>query len=104
VIWFIMIDWLGVATNGLWLLGLAVSLAVFTYADWSVAYRSWETRYRLRDMWGQAAVRRLFWGSLMLFCVGVALSGGRWWERILWGVLAVMAVAEAWRARRLLRS
>ena len=97
-----MIDWLGVGTNGLWLLGLAFSLAVFTCADWHAAYRSRESGRRLRDVFGQAIVRRSLWIGMTLFCMGVALSGGRWWERALWGVLAVMAAVEAWRAHRIL--
>jgi len=98
VIWFIMIDWLGVATNGLWLLGLAISLAVFSYADWN----AYNTHRQLRDVLGQTAFRRSLWIGWTLFCMGVALSGGRWWERALWGVLAVMAALEVWRARHII--
>jgi hypothetical protein len=94
-----MIDWVGVGTNSLWLLGLAVGLAVFSYADWSAH----DTHQRLRDVFGQAALRVPLWSGLILFCVGVALSGGRWWERALWGILAVMAAAEVWRAGRTLK-
>jgi hypothetical protein len=89
-----MVDWLGVATNGVWILGLALALAVLSYADWSAH----TTRQRLRVVLGRAAFRMALWSGLTLFCVGVALSGGRWWERALWGVLAVTAVVEAWRA------
>ena len=92
-----MVDWLGVATNSVWILGLALVLAVLSYADWSAHM----TRQRLREVLGQAAFRVTLWSGLTLFCVGVALSGGRWWERALWGVLAVMAAVEVWRARRI---
>jgi hypothetical protein len=95
-----MVDWLGVATNSVWILGLALVLAVLSYADWS----AYTTRQRLRVVLGRAAFRMALWSGLTLFCAGVALSGGRWWERILWGVLAAKAVAEVWRARHLLRS
>ena len=95
-----MVEWLGVATNSVWILGLALVLAVLSYADWSAH----TTRQRLREVLGRAAFRVALWSGLTCFCAGVALSGGRWWERILWGVLAVMALAEVWRARRLLRS
>jgi len=47
---------------------------------------------------GQPAFRAMLWSGLTLFCVGVALSGGRWWGRILWGVLAIMATVEVGRA------
>ncbi len=91
-----MIDWIGIATNSGWIVGLAIDLAVLSYADW----KSHHIGQRLRDALGQAAIRFPLWGGLTLFCLGVALSGGRWWERLLWGVLAVMALAEAWRAGR----
>ena len=96
-----MIDWMGVATNSLWLLGLAVALAVFSYADWDAQH----TRRRRCDVLGQVTFHLLLWSGLTLFCVGVALAmrGGRWWERLLWGVLAVMAAVEVWRAGRAVR-
>jgi hypothetical protein len=92
-----MIDWIGVATNSLWLLGLAVCLAVLSYADWNAHSAS----RRPRDVLGQPAFHLALWSGLTLFCIGVALSGGRWWERILWGVLTVMAVVEVWQAGRI---
>jgi len=93
-----MVDWLGVATNSLWILGLTLVLAVLSYADWSAH----TTRQRIRVVLGQVTFRRSLWIGLTLFCVGVALSGGRWWERALWGVLAVMAAIEVWRARHVI--
>jgi hypothetical protein len=90
-----MVDWLGVATNSLWILGLALVLAVLSYADWSAH----TAHQRRRVVLGRAAFRMALWSGLTLFGVGVALSGGRWWERALWGVLAVMAAVEVWRAR-----
>jgi hypothetical protein len=91
-----MIDWVGVATNSLWLLGLAVCLAVISYADWNAH----SDHRRLYDVLQQPTFRLPLWSGLTLFCTGVALSGGRWWERALWGVLTVMATAEVWRAGR----
>jgi membrane protein implicated in regulation of membrane protease activity len=90
-----MVDWLGVATNSVWILGLALVLAVLSYADWSAH----TTRQRLREVLGQAAFRVALWSGLTLFCAGVAFSGGCWWEGVLWGVLAVMAAVKVWRAR-----
>ncbi len=97
-----MIDWIGVITNGTWILGLAIIVATLSYADWLAMLRSRASRARMRDVLGQAAFRIALWSGLTLFCVGVALAGGRWWERILWGVLALMSAVEVWQAGRAL--
>jgi hypothetical protein len=99
-----MIDWMGLTTNGIWILGLAIIVATLSYADWLAMLRSRTSRARMRDVLGQAAFRIALWSGLTLFCVGVALAGGRGWERILWGVLAVMSVVEVWQAGRALRT
>lgn len=95
-----MIDWAGVIVNSSWLLGLAVCLTAVSYADWQ-AHRA---RCRLREVMGRPAFQLALWTGLTLFCVGVALSDGRWWERILWGALAVMAALEIGRAGRAMRT
>jgi hypothetical protein len=97
-----MIDWIGIITNGTWILGLSIVIATWSYADWFAALCSRASRTRMREVLGQAAFRIALWSGLTLFCVGVALAGGRWWERILWGVLAAMSAVEVWQARRAL--
>jgi hypothetical protein len=91
-----MIDWIGVITNAVWLLGLSVVLAALSYADWS-AHRAGR---RFRAVAGQPVFHALVWSGLTLFCAGVALAGGRWWERVLWGALAVMAAVDVWQSAR----
>ena len=95
-----MIDWSGVITNSVWLTGLAACLAAISYADWQAHL----SQRRLRAVLGQAVFQLALWVGLTLFCVGVALSGGRWWERILWSLLAVMALVEMWRAGQAMRA
>jgi hypothetical protein len=39
---------------------------------------------------------------MFLFCLGVLLSSQAWWERVLWGLLAVLFAGQAfwsWRDR-----
>jgi len=91
-----MIDWVGVATNSLWLLGLAICLAVLSYADWNAR----NVGGRLREVLAQPSFHLTLWSGLTFFCLGVVLSGGRWWERILWGVLVLMSAVEVWQAGR----
>jgi len=91
-----MIDWMGVVTNAAWLFGLAVVLAALSYADWNAHHAG----RRFCDVLGQPVFHMAVWSGLTLFCMGVGFSGGRWWERILWGVLAILAVVEVWQSAR----
>ena len=99
-----MIDWIGIVVNGVWIFGLAVIVATLGYADWFATFHSHASRTRMRDVLRQTAFRIALWSGLALFCVGVALSGGRWWERVLWGVLAIMSAVEVWQAGRALHT
>lgn len=93
-----MIDWTYVGTNGLWILGLSIILAAFSYHDW-LAH---ETGQRRRDLFKRPSWRLPFSTGMILFCLGLGL--GRqlaWWERMFWGALAFSFV---WRLGRQLRS
>ncbi len=91
-----MIDWLGVLTNGLWIVGLAALLATVSYYEY-IASQQGKPRHIVFG-----APRVVFYLSLAmtLFCLGVALSGGRWWERIAWGILALLFAWQAWQKYR----
>lgn len=81
-----MIDWAYVATNSLWILGLSIILAAFSYHDWLVH----ETRRRRRDLFRTASWRLPVSTGMMLFCLGLGLGRDvEWWERTLWGSLVV---------------
>ena len=86
-----MIDWMYVATNSLWILGLSIVLAAFSYHDW-LAH---ETGQRRRDLFERASWRLPFSTGMVLFCLGLGL-GRRlaWWERMLWGALAISFVCQ----------
>ncbi len=90
------IDWFGVFSNGLWILGLAVALAAVSYADWR--RRLNEPRLSLRQALGQPAFQAawslgllLFCAGLglLLFCAGLALTSDVWWQTIAWAALAL---------------
>ncbi len=90
------VDWLGLVTNAVWLIGLAVGLATFSYADW----KAHASGRRLREALNERRVSAALWSGGTLFCVGLALAGGQWWERLAWGVLALGAAAQSWQAGR----
>ena len=76
-----MIDWYIVATNGLWIAGLAMILAACSYHDWIAR----ETRRRRRDLFKQRSWQVPWMCGMCLTCVGWGLSqASRWWEPVVW--------------------
>ena len=90
-----MMDWLGVVTNGLWVLGLAGMLAALSYFDYYAKIRDQPVRRVLK---APMFVRPFSWAGL-IFCVGMATSGGSWWQRVAWVVLAVLFAMQVWQSR-----
>jgi putative inorganic carbon (HCO3(-)) transporter len=80
-----MIDWGKVASNGIWLLGLAILLAGAGFADYA--------------RWGRGVPRRVAWQAFVsgtwsrtgtiLFAVGMALTAASLIESALWGLLGL---------------
>ena len=95
---FSLIDWWLVASSALWIMGLSVLLAAFSYHDW-LAH---ETGRRLRDQFKTRTWRIPFSLGMALFCTGLAATrGAAWWERLLWGALAL---SFGWQLTQHLRS
>lgn len=86
-----LIDWVGVARNGLWILGLSIALAAFSYTVWLAPQRRTSLRRALN--WGGFSVP--FALGLLLFAAGLAWGATAAWERVAW---IVLAVAFAWQA------
>jgi multisubunit Na+/H+ antiporter MnhB subunit len=84
------LDWAGLASNGVWVLGAAVILAAFSFTSYEAQRRGERLRVRL------AAPGFRLWLSvgLAFISLGATLLGRRWWERALW---AVLCTASAWR-------
>lgn len=80
-----MIDWYFVFTNSLWILGLSVVLAAFSYHHWLAG----ETGHRLREQFRQPGWILPFSAGMCLVGLGLGLSqSARWWERIAWLMIA----------------
>lgn len=91
-----MIDVWGVAANSLWILGLAVLLAVLSWAHWAASAEG----VQLRVVLGRPRMRQALDLGLILFCAGLAATARAWWERALWGLLAVAWAIQAWLVGR----
>jgi hypothetical protein len=92
-----LIDWPGVARNALWILGLSIVLAAWSYTSWWASMR----RIKMRHALGLPRFQVPFSIGLFLFCASLAWSSIRWWERGLWIVLGVAFLWQAvmgWRA------
>jgi hypothetical protein len=97
-----MIDLWFVASNSLWILGLSILLAVFSWASWAASL-SEDARGILafRAALARPGARRATWLGTALFCAGMAATGRAWWERVLWGALALIGLARALFPERL---
>ncbi len=90
-----MIDWVGVVTNGLWVLGLAGMLAAWSYFDYDAKIHG----KPVRQVLNAPMFIRPFSLAAVVFCMGVAASGGSWWQRVAWAVLAILFAVQAWKSR-----
>jgi hypothetical protein len=91
-----MIDWWGVFHNLLWILGLALALAVLSLAS----YQAGVEKVQLRRKLGEPGFQMSFDAALILFCLGLLFGGRAWWEKVLWGGLAALWFGQAlwlWR-------
>ena len=81
-----MIDWVNVALNSLWILGLSIILAAFSYHHWLAG----ETSRRLRDVLAQPSWKLPFSVGMVLTCVGFGYAlAQHWWEKTIWTALAL---------------
>ena len=79
-----MIEWWSVFTNSLWIVGVAVALAIVSYSDW------------LSSTGGASAgstSKSIVHNSGLLCCIALASAGAGlgsvvWWQRGLWFLLA----------------
>jgi len=79
-----MIDWFNFVANALWVFALALALAVLSFSSWEAKVGGERLRVVLsRPRWE-------FTLNLAgaLFCLGLAATSGKIWERVLWLVLA----------------
>jgi len=84
-------EWWIVLSNSVWILGLSIALAAFSYADW------WAMGQRkpLRVALGRPQFGVPLLSGMALTCAGLALCDHRWWAKALWGILAVGLAFEA---------
>lgn len=85
-----MIDWIGLASNALWILGLTVGLATLSYASWQAAIHKEKFRATLKRIPIQIALNM----AGLLFSAGLAATSDAMLEIVLWVVLALAFAAQ----------
>ena len=81
--------WL-VIKNGLWILGLSILLATWSYAR----YTAHEAHIKTRDKLNEPKYALVTDFGLLLFVSGMAATEARWWGRILWILLGISIIVQ----------
>ena len=85
-----MIDWVGLASNALWILGLTVGLATMSYASWQASIH--KEKFTTRLKWIPIQISLNLAG--LLFSAGLAATSDARLEIVLWTVLALAFAAQ----------
>ena len=89
-----MIDWYFVFTHALWILGLSIWLAAFSYHNW----RRRELGIPLRRELRARSFRVSSNAGLVLAAAGfMLLESNLWWERAVWFFVAGLFGWQAWQ-------
>ncbi len=86
-----MIDIWDIFSNALWVLGLAVLLAVWSYAR----YTAHVNGVRIRDKLNILKYALVLNSGMFLFLCGMALTEDRWFAKILWILLGIGVLVES---------
>lgn len=82
--------------NALWILGLAIILADFSYADWQATVKG----IKLRQLLALPTFQIAFSGGLVLISLALVLLASTWWERLIWLVFAGLFLWQMWQGRK----
>lgn len=92
-----MIDWYFVATHALWILGLSIALAAFSWHDY-------ERRAHARSLRAQLArpsfLLALKGGGLLVAMALTLREGSAAWERPIYATLSLLLLWSTWTTLR----
>ncbi|HSM56627.1 MAG TPA: hypothetical protein VK879_10775 [Candidatus Sulfomarinibacteraceae bacterium] len=86
-----------VAANSLWIVGLAILLAAFSYHY----DRAQRRQHSLRQQLAEPSFAIAGWLAFVLIASGLAATSTRIWETVIWILFAILSLANAtsaWRA------
>lgn len=91
-----MINWPSLVFNGLWVAGLVVMLATWSYADWLAHFQE----VRTRQLLASPSFQGFFFLGLSLVTLGLFCLGRGWLERLLWAALTLLYAWQVYSLRR----
>lgn len=86
-----MIDVWQVIFNALWIVGLSVLLATWSYAR----YAAYEAGVKTRQKFAELPYALALNAGLFLFIAGMAATESRWWARVLWILLGIGMIVDS---------
>lgn len=85
-----MIDWFSVFANSLWILGLALALGTFSYANWQASVLHEKTIALLK----RPGYLISFNIAILLFCAGLAATSDTTLEIVVWSILGLLFLVQ----------
>lgn len=86
-----MIDWLQLAYNTCWILGLALLLTTLGVSHW----QSLEHGQSFLAWLARPGARLCAAAGLGLFALGLLLTSTTWWAQLAWGVLLLSTIWDS---------
>jgi hypothetical protein len=94
-----MINWWGLVSNSLWILGLSLCLSVLSM----VSYRARAEQRPLREALSEPGSQVALVFGMLLFCLGILATSRTWWQVLLSGLVVVIvagSIIHLWRQVR----
>jgi len=88
-----VIDIWGVVFNSLWIFGLAILLAIWSFGRYAAHKSGVRTRDKLREPRYAIGIDV----GLLLFIAGMVATEERLWGRLLWGALGIAVLVDGIR-------
>ncbi|MGB3713294.1 MAG: hypothetical protein WA996_02580 [Candidatus Promineifilaceae bacterium] len=90
-----MFDYWQLGSNMLWIFGLALLLAAWSYSYYEAYLAKIPVLQRLRTPRYDVVITL----GLILICAGLAASDSRWWARLIWIIVGIF-IFVSWVIRR----
>jgi hypothetical protein len=88
-----MIDWYHLAANSLWIIACAIVLGTVSLASWEAS----TVHRKLIIVLSYPRYQILLFIAGLFFCLGIAGTLDRWWEIILWLLIALVFSGQIYR-------
>jgi len=92
-----MINWLNLLFNSIWIIAIALALAVFSIAYWEAQ----TGEKKLGVLLGQYRYAFPLILAGVVFCLGMAATSAKWWEWIFWEILIVLLGIQAYKIKKI---